>query len=271
PFVSINCGAIPRELLESELFGYEPGSFTGASNKGRMGKFELADGGSIFLDEIGEMPMDMQVKLLRVIQDRKLTRIGGNHVFDLDVRVIAATDKDLFEQCKNGRFREDLYYRINVLHVNLPPLRERKEDITELIHYFINKLNIKMNKDIMDISQAAMAKIMSYSWPGNIRELENTVERAVNLCGGAIIGEEDIFIENLREERCIDSTDAEGRHKNTDIISESEIEPLEDVEKRAIERALNISGGNITITANLLKVTRNTIYNKMKKYNLSGE
>ncbi len=271
PFVSINCGAIPRELLESELFGYEPGSFTGASNKGRMGKFELADGGTIFLDEIGEMPMDMQVKLLRVIQDRKLTRIGGNHVFDLDVRVIAATNKDLFEQCKNGRFREDLYYRINVLHVNLPPLRERKEDITELIHYFINKLNIKMNKDIMDISQTAMAKIMSYSWPGNIRELENTVERAVNLCNGGIIGEEDIFIENLREGRHTYLTDAEGGHKNMDIISENEIEPLENVEKRAIERALNISGGNITITANLLKVTRNTIYNKMKKYNLSGE
>jgi len=150
-------------------------------------------------------------------------------------------------------------------------LRERKEDITELIHYFINKLNIKMNKDIMDISQTAMAKIMSYSWPGNIRELENTVERAVNLCNGGIIGEEDIFIENLREERHTYLTDAEGGHKNMDIISENEIEPLEDVEKRAIERALNISGGNITITANLLKVTRNTIYNKMKKYNLSGE
>lgn len=267
PFVSINCGAIPRELLESELFGYEPGSFTGASTKGRMGKFELADGGTIFLDEIGEMPIDMQVKLLRVIQDRRLTRIGGNNVFDLDVRIIAATNKDLFEQCKKGCFREDLYYRINVLHVILPPLRDRKEDISELIMHFMNKLSAKLDKEIYDISPAAMNKIMNYNWPGNIRELENTVERAVNLCSGHVIGESDIFIENLKED--INSTYDE-RMVNTDrvIISKTDIEPLEVIEKRAIERALNISGGNITTTANLLKVTRNTIYNKMKKYNL---
>ncbi|HAQ40418.1 MAG TPA: sigma-54-dependent Fis family transcriptional regulator [Clostridiales bacterium] len=269
PFVSINCGAIPRELLESELFGYEPGSFTGASNKGRMGKFELADGGTIFLDEIGDMPMDMQVKLLRVIQDRKLTRIGGNHIFDLDVRIIAATNKDLFEQCQKGVFREDLYYRINVLHVNLPPLRERKGDISELIQHFINKLNIKLDKEILDISPDAMKKIMSYSWPGNIRELENAIERAVNLSSGRIITENDIFIENM----CNNVNDSLNKNylddKNIDIVSESEIEPLEVIEKRAIERALNISGGNITTTANLLKVTRNTIYNKMKKYNIA--
>lgn len=268
PFVSINCGAIPRELLESELFGYEPGSFTGASNKGRMGKFELADGGTIFLDEIGEMPIDMQVKLLRVIQERKLTRIGGNHVFDLDVRIIAATNKDLFEQCKKGAFREDLYYRINVLHVMLPPLRERKEDISELMQHFINKLSEKLNKEVMDISPAAMNKIMSHCWPGNIRELENTVERAVNLCNSHIIKEEDIFIENLYKEISLETKNINIEQKNTDIVSETDIEPLEVIEKRAIERALHISGGNITTTANLLKVTRNTIYNKMKKYNL---
>lgn len=268
PFVSINCGAIPKELLESELFGYEPGSFTGASNKGRMGKFELADGGTIFLDEIGEMPIDMQVKLLRVIQDRKLTRIGGNHVFDLDVRIITATNKDLFEQCKKGSFREDLYYRINVLHVMLPPLRDRKDDISELIQHFMNKLSLKLNKEIFDISHVAMNKIMSYNWPGNIRELENTIERAVNLCNSHIISGEDIFIENLHEEIKTVSLNENMKYKETDIISESDIEPLEVIEKRAIERALNISGGNITTTANLLKVTRNTIYNKMKKYNL---
>ncbi|MDF2616961.1 MAG: acoR, partial [Sedimentibacter sp.] len=186
PFVSINCGAIPRELLESELFGYEPGSFTGASTKGRIGKFELADGGTIFLDEIGEMPMDMQVKLLRVIQDRKLTRVGGNSIFDLDVRIIAATNKNLLELCKKGIFREDLYYRINVLHVNLPALKERKEDIHELIHHFIKKISNYLNKDVNDISPGAMKKILSYSWPGNIRELENTIERAVNLCSGNV-------------------------------------------------------------------------------------
>lgn len=266
PFVSINCGAIPRELLESELFGYEPGSFTGASNKGRMGKFELADGGTIFLDEIGEMPIDMQVKLLRVIQERKLTRIGGNNIFELDVRIITATNKDLFEQCNKGAFREDLYYRINVLHVMLPPLRNRKNDISELIQHFINKLSVKLNKDVADISPAALNKIMSYNWPGNIRELENTIERAVNLCSGEIIKEEDVFIENYNKTTNL-SKDNLAIQKP--LISEIEIEPLEVIEKRAIERAILISGGNISTTASLLKVTRNTIYNKMKKYNIA--
>lgn len=269
PFVSINCGAIPRELLESELFGYEPGSFTGASTKGRIGKFELADGGTIFLDEIGEMPMDMQVKLLRVIQDRKITRIGGNSIFDLDVRIIAATNKNLLELCKKGIFREDLYYRINVLHVNLPPLRERREDIHELIQHFINKLSVHLNKEVHDISSNAMKKIMSYSWPGNIRELENTIERAVNLCNGQVISENEIFSDEYISS--IDHTTLAEVSVSSDSEenSEKDIEPLEVMEKRAIERALNISGGNITITANLLKVTRNTIYNKMKKYNLA--
>lgn len=268
PFVSINCGAIPRELLESELFGYEPGSFTGASNKGRMGKFELADGGTIFLDEIGEMPIDMQVKLLRVIQDKKLTRIGGNNIFDLDVRIIAATNKDLFDQCKKGGFREDLYYRINVLHVALPPLRERKEDILELVQYFIKKLSMKLDKEILDISPVAINKIMCYNWPGNIRQLENAVERAVNLCSINIIKEDDIYIENFQDYVNISSHTESFESGMAHIVSETDIEPLEVIEKRAIERALNISGGNITTTANMLKVTRNTIYNKMKKYNL---
>lgn len=270
PFVSINCGAIPRELLESELFGYEPGSFTGASTKGRIGKFELADGGTIFLDEIGEMPMDMQVKLLRVIQDRKITRIGGNSIFDLDVRIIAATNKNLLELCKKGIFREDLYYRINVLHVNLPPLRERREDIHELIQHFINKLSVHLNKEVHDISSNAMKKIMSYSWPGNIRELENTIERAVNLCDGQVISENEIFNDEWIGSSNHTTLAEVSVSSDSEAVSEKDIEPLEVIEKRAIERALNISGGNITITANLLKVTRNTIYNKMKKYNLDN-
>jgi len=269
PFVSINCGAIPRELLESELFGYEPGSFTGASTKGRIGKFELADGGTIFLDEIGEMPMDMQVKLLRVIQDRKITRVGGNTIFDLDVRIVAATNKNLLELCKKGIFREDLYYRINVLHVNLPPLRERKEDIHELIQHFINKLSNHLDKEVNDISPSAKKKIMSYSWPGNIRELENTVERAVNLCTGQVITENEIFNDEWVGSVDYTTLDEVSVTNVSEPVSEKDIEPLEVMEKRAIERALSISGGNITITANLLKVTRNTIYNKMKKYNLA--
>jgi len=269
PFVSINCGAIPRELLESELFGYEPGSFTGASTKGRVGKFELADGGTIFLDEIGEMPMDMQVKLLRVIQDKKITRVGGNNIFDVDVRVIAATNKNLLGLCKKGIFREDLYYRINVLNVNLPPLRERKEDIHELIQHFISKQSVNLNKDVHDISPNAMMKIMRYNWPGNIRELENAIERAINLCNGQVITENEIFNEEWIGG--IDHTTLAEVSVSSDseIVSEKNIEPLDVIEKRAIERALSISGGNITITANLLKVTRNTIYNKMKKYNLA--
>jgi len=269
PFVSINCGAIPRELLESELFGYEPGSFTGASTKGRIGKFELADGGTIFLDEIGEMPMDMQVKLLRVIQDRKLTRVGGNSIFDLDVRIIAATNKNLLDLCKKGIFREDLYYRINVLHVNLPSLRERKEDIYELIHHFVKKVSNYLNKDVNDISPSAMKKILSYSWPGNIRELENAIERAVNLCNGSIITENEIFNDEWSINNAAARQAEESSEASSEALSERDIEPLEVMERRAIERALSISGGNITITANMLQVTRNTIYNKMKKYNLA--
>lgn len=269
PFVSINCGAIPRELLESELFGYEPGSFTGASTKGRIGKFELADGGTIFLDEIGEMPMDMQVKLLRVIQDRKLTRVGGNSVFDLDVRIIAATNKNLLDLCKKGIFREDLYYRINVLHVNLPSLRERKEDIHELIRHFIKKVSNYLNKTVNEISPGAMKKILSYSWPGNIRELENAIERAVNLCNGSIITENEIFNAEWSITNPATRQAEESSSTSSEALSERDIEPLEVMERRAIERALSISGGNITITANMLQVTRNTIYNKMKKYNLA--
>lgn len=261
PFVTINCGAIPRELLESELFGYEAGSFTGASIKGRIGKFELADGGTIFLDEIGEMPIDMQVKILRVIQDRKITRIGSNNVFDVDVRILTATNKNLHDLCKRGLFREDLYYRINVLNVQLPPLRERKSDIPELVEHFLKNLSRQLNKEVNDISTKAMEIIMQHNWPGNIRELENKLERAVNICQGSIITEKElddlsVSYETIKYNEC----------KATNF--EMEIEPLETLEKRAIENALSVANGNITTTANLLGVTRNTIYNKMKKYNL---
>jgi len=262
PFVTINCGAIPRELLESELFGYEAGSFTGASTKGRIGKFELADGGTIFLDEIGEMPIDMQVKLLRVIQDKKITRIGSNNVFDVDVRILTATNKKLYDLCKKGLFREDLYYRINVLNVHLPPLRERKSDIPELIDHFLRNISGKLNKEVYEVSSGAMEIIMRYDWQGNIRELENILERAVNICQGNTITEKEL-------DDYLNYTGETVKSNEYRIEkSEIEIEPLEEVEKRAIQNALYVSNGNITTTANLLKVTRNTIYNKMKKYNL---
>ncbi len=262
PFVTINCGAIPRELLESELFGYEAGSFTGASTKGRIGKFELADGGTIFLDEIGEMPIDMQVKLLRVIQDRKITRIGSNNVFDVDVRILTATNKNLYDLCKKGLFREDLYYRINVLNVHLPPLSERKSDIPELIEHFLRNISRQLNKEVYEVSTGAMEIIMKYDWPGNIRELENVLERAVNICQGSVITEKEL-------DDYLNSHSDLARNSDYRIENfENEIEPLETIEKRAIQNALYAANGNITATANLLKVTRNTIYNKMKKYNL---
>lgn len=259
PFVSINCSAIPRELLESELFGYEGGAFTGALRKGRIGKFELADGGTLFLDEIGDMPLEMQVKLLRVIQERKITRIGGNNTFDIDVRLITATNKDLLKNSDLGQFRKDLYYRINVLNINLPPLRERKSDINELVDFFIHKMSSKLNKKVNRISQEALMILKQYDWPGNIRELENVIERAINICDGEEITKYVLPQELLEEDRMLENVIEFDTHK---------IEPLDVIEKRVIEKALYATSGNISNTASLLNITRNTVYNKMKKYNI---
>jgi len=259
PFISVNCGAIPRELLESELFGYEAGAFTGASRKGRVGKFELADGGTLFLDEIGDMPLDMQVKLLRVIQERKITRIGGNNTFDIDVRLITATNKDLLKCCELGLFRKDLYYRINVLNIHLPPLRERKSDIDELVPFFIKKLSSKLNKRVIGITEEALTMLKQYNWPGNVRELENVIERAINISNGDFITKYELPREILN---C-------GRVKDESAINDTiRIEPLDIIERKVIEKALHVTSGNISNAASLLNITRNTIYNKMKKYNI---
>ncbi|WP_313342304.1 sigma 54-interacting transcriptional regulator [Sedimentibacter sp.] len=264
PFVTINCGAIPRELLESELFGYEAGSFTGASTKGRTGKFELAEGGTIFLDEIGEMPLDMQVKLLRVLQDKKVTRVGGYNVFNVDVKIIAATNKDLIKLCDQGLFRRDLYYRINVLNVKIPSMRERKSDIPILVEYFINKYSYRLDKTILGISPDALDLLINYDWLGNVRELENVLERAVNICEGNMITEKEINSDLFYQDNDI------NQHSNMNSANENDIVPLEVLEERAIKQALTASNGNITTAANMLKVTRNTIYNKVKKYNLGN-
>ncbi|MDD3705044.1 MAG: sigma 54-interacting transcriptional regulator, partial [Clostridiaceae bacterium] len=184
PFITINCAAIPRELIESELFGYQGGAFTGALKNGRSGKFELANRGSIFLDEIGEMPLDMQVKLLRVIQDKQFNRIGGSNVFNTDVRIICATNKNLFEECNNGNFRWDLYYRLNVLSIETVPLRDRISSIIELSEYLIRKINNRLNKNVKGIDESVLYYFLKYDWPGNVRELENTIERAINICEG---------------------------------------------------------------------------------------
>ena len=187
PFIAINCGSLPRNLIESELFGYEGGAFTGAKKEGRPGKFELANGGTIFLDEIGDMPLDIQVSLLRVLENREVTRIGGTKNIRIDVKVIAATNKNLEELIENKMFREDLYYRLNVLSINVPPLRERNEDIIYLADYFLLKHRKNLLKNISGFTEEVYQIFSTYSWPGNVRELENVIERAVNICEQNII------------------------------------------------------------------------------------
>ncbi len=264
--VSINCAAIPSELIESELFGYEGGAFTGALKNGQIGKFELANGGTIFLDEIGDMPLHMQAKLLRVLQENQIMRVGGSDLLDVDARIISATNKDLLSECRKGNFREDLYYRLNVLNIVSPPLRDRKEDIEALVCHFISKINEKIGSSIEDISPEAMDCLMNYDWPGNVRELENTIERAVNICSGTTIGMQDIS-KNILEYLKKKSDDCKDK-RSIDVDESMEIESLEEIEKEAIEKALLITKGNISQTASALKVSRNTLYNKMKKYGM---
>ncbi len=262
-FISINCAAIPSELIESELFGYEAGAFTGASKNGRPGKFELADGGTIFLDEIGEMPLHMQAKLLRAIQENQITRIGGTDVIDVDVRIISATNKDLLKESNEGNFRRDLFYRLNVLNIELPPLRKRTGDMQELVYYFISKINDKINKDITDISHEALKCLSEYEWPGNIRELENAIERAVNVCETKRIEKCDLPI-YIKENR------GTLFDYNEVVIEEDDyIETIEELEIKAIKKALRVKKGNVTKAAQSLSITRNTLYNKAKKYDIT--
>ena len=184
PFISVNCAAIPEALLESELFGYEPGAFTGASRSGKPGKFELANHGTLFLDEVGDMPLFLQAKLLRVIQTMEITRVGGVHPKRIDARIIAATNQDLAELVRANRFRSDLYYRLNVIPLSLPPLRSRREDVRELSRHFCAYYSRQFNKGPMELTEEALALLESYGWPGNVRELENVIEYAVNFANG---------------------------------------------------------------------------------------
>ncbi|RKD28808.1 sigma-54-dependent Fis family transcriptional regulator [Thermohalobacter berrensis] len=252
PFVPINCGAIPKNLIESELFGYEEGAFTGAKKRGHPGKFEIADGGTIFLDEIGEMPLDMQTRLLRVIEEGTVSRIGSTKEIVVNVRIIAATNKDLYEEVKKGNFRKDLFYRLNVLPIKLPALRERKDDIPLLIEYFIKRKSKKLNKRRIKISNEHMEYLINYEWPGNIRELENYVELLINTEGIT-----DFTYKNNR------TIKLEFNRKN--IYEEL---TLEEVEKRHIINMLKKYEGNITKTAKVLGIGRNTLYRKIKKYKI---
>ncbi len=263
PFVALNCGAIPRNLIESELFGYEEGAFTGAKSSGQPGKFEIADGGTIFLDEIGEMPLDMQTSLLRVIEEGTVSRVGSVKEFFVDVRVIAATNKDLNEEVRKGNFRKDLYYRLNVLPVRLLPLRERKDDIPLLSQYFMERISKKLNKKSVMINDETMKYLLEYEWPGNIRELENLIELMVNTetIPDSIVKTGSDIIE--RPQICM--AELEG----TTACEEAEENlKLEFMEKQHIQKVLNFYKGNITLSAKALGIGRNTLYRKIEDVGL---
>lgn len=346
PFIAVNCGAIPKNLIESELFGYEEGSFTGAKKGGFKGKFELANEGTIFLDEIGEMPLNMQVNLLRVLQEGYITRVGGKENIKLDIRVICATNRNLKDEIKLGNFREDLYYRISVIPIKVPPLKSRIGDVPLLIDYFLKKKSKKLKKEIPYISPMLYQKMIAYCWPGNVRELENCVENIVNLKGKTTfeinfdectcmtvdnLGNEikvlnkmfsidsnidikdldqrnnkiltsandKINIHKAKEEsidkvlfssfdikESINSCDCDdcnsyslGEMSNLNkscnelkLVDASETLDtlnLKELEKRAIIKALNVSELNVTKASKLLGISRNTLYNKMKKYSIN--
>ncbi len=265
-FVAVNCAAIPDGLLESELFGHEKGAFTGAVAR-RIGKFEQADGGTIFLDEVGEMSPATQVKLLRVLQERQIERVGGSGPIDVDVRVISATNKDLEEELRKGRFREDLYYRLNVYPIFLPPLRERREDIPALVGQFLEKYSKRHGRQVRSISAQAMDYLVHYDWPGNVRELENVMERSLlNTTGTTLLPEHlPIFVISSRG----------GSHGNgqpidlrTAVRLTREILPLREVEKEVLAHAVKLSNYNLSHAASVLGIGRTTLYRKLEKYNI---
>lgn len=256
PFVPVNCAALPEQLLESELFGHEKGAFTGATAR-KLGRFELADKGTIFLDEIAEMSLNMQAKLLRVLQEKSFERVGGTETISVDVRVIAATNRQLDQAIKQGLFREDLYYRLNVIHIHLPPLRERKEDIPLLAKHFLQKFGPTYHVD--KISPEAMELLCEYNWPGNIRELQNVIERSAIICQGTIIKPE-----HLPRELNTPRKFPAGAVIN---FPDSGIS-LEEVEKELILKALEKSGGNQTKAAQLLGITRSALLYRAQKYNI---
>ncbi len=263
PLIPINCGAIPETLLESELFGHEKGAFTGASST-RIGRFELADGGTIFLDEIGDMSPNLQVKLLRVLQQREFERVGGVRTIKVDVRIVAATNIDLEDAVQEGKFREDLYYRLNVIPIVIPPLRERTDDIPLLIEHFLRHFNKSKNRDISGFSTAAMEILMAYSWPGNIRELENLIERLVILKGEGTIGTEDL------PEKFISYTfSKEGNlHINLPDNGINLKDAVEEFENNLIMQALQKAQGVKNRAAQLLSLNRTTLVEKLKKKKL---
>ena len=251
PFVAVSCAALTETLLESELFGHEKGAFTGAAVR-RKGKFEMAQGGTLFLDEIGDISSKLQLDLLRVLEDRHFFRVGGSESIQVDVRIIAATNRDLPKAVADGSFREDLFYRLNVIPVHLPPLRERLEDLPLLVEHFLEQLGAEMNRHVDEVSGEAMALLMSHSWPGNVRELRNVLERAVVVTSGTVIEAADLGMRRLP----------------ADALDPGALASLDDVEKHHIARVLQEAGGNISQAARTLGIDRATLYNKMRKYQL---
>jgi two-component system NtrC family response regulator len=256
----VNCAALPENLLESELFGHEKGAFTGAVAR-RIGRFELADLGSIFLDEIGDLSPSLQMKLLRVLQEKEFERVGSNQTIRSDVRVIAATNRNLEEAIRKGTFREDLYYRLNVVTISLPPLRERKEDIPLLVEHFLEKHNRENKKNVTSLSKEVRDLLRHYDYPGNVRELENIVERAVVLCRGDTLTTQDLPL-NLREGKAEAVLE---RDRGTQSLPDT----LEEIERRLIVKALERNGGVQTKAAEEMGISERVLRYKMKKYSLA--
>ena len=257
PFVKVHCASLSPTLLESELFGHEKGAFTGATSQ-KKGRFELANGGTIFLDEIGEIDHSVQVKILRVLQEREFERVGGEKTTEVDVRIIAATNRNLEEEVKKGNFREDLYYRLNVVHIKVPPLRERKEDIELLAIEFLKEFNEEDGKAIKGFSPQARKALMAYSWPGNIRELKNTIESSVVLAKGNTIELEDLNPEIMEK----------GREESVTISLPT---TLEDAEKKVILEMIAYSGGNKSKAAESLKIGRKTLHRKLSEWKVDND
>jgi transcriptional regulator with PAS, ATPase and Fis domain len=277
PFIDLNCGAIPASLFESELFGYDKGAFTGAAREGKKGKFELAKGGTLFLDEIGELPLDLQVKLLRVLQERKFYRVGGNTPIPLDVRIISATNRSLETMISDGTFRQDLYYRLNVVSIEVPPLRDRIEDIPELIQLFVREFSNKYRRPIPVLDPEVMYIFLHHPWYGNIRQLRNTIEHMI------ILADEEVIHPNHLPPGFYYQEQHEKRLVNRHYGLESEAQKRPDVsggtpdlimslagqdERSAIQQTLRTTFGNKSAAAKILGISRVTLYNKMKKYGL---
>jgi len=271
PFIKINCAAIPKTLMESELFGYDKGAFTGAVGA-KPGRFELAHGGTLFLDEIGEIPVEMQVKLLRVLQESEFERVGGIKTIKVDVRLVTATNRDLLAEVGAGAFREDLFYRLNVVPIHIPPLRERREDIPLLADHFIAKFNDRLKKEIAAITPEAVERLVAYQWPGNIRELENLMERTVLFCEGPEIRVSDLPPEVAgAPQPGSAATHASGDEllrPAPESLKEAVRAETERVERELIQRALDATGGNVTQAARKLKISRKSLQTKMKELGL---